>query len=275
MSQPLALKVEKEPRGRVSAWQTPVTEGLLQQIVRRIVKAHHPMLIVLFGSQVYGKPRPDSDIDLLVVMKAQGNWWERHQKVSTLFPHRPFGLDAHVYKPEEVVHRLEIGDYFMQDVIERGRVLYPRERSNGVAQLFREKLQQGKEAPMNAEYVAEWIAKAEVDYDGAIILARQRRKFLPDLLCWTCQQCVEKYFKAFLARHRVKFERTHDLGELHKLCLSEDSDFRLIANVLDPLVPCAPPVRYPGASASPEQARAAFEVMKQARKFIRAKLGLR
>jgi hypothetical protein len=30
-------------------------------------------------------------------------------------------LDTHVYSPEHVVHRLEIGDYFMQDVIERGR----------------------------------------------------------------------------------------------------------------------------------------------------------
>ena len=127
---------------------------------------------------------------------------------------------------------------------------------------------------MNGEYVEEWIAKAEIDYDGAIILARQRRKFLPELLCWTSQQCVEKYFRAFLVRHRVKFERTHDLGELHKLCMNIDLDFRLIANILEPLLPCAPPVRYPGASASPEQARAAFDVMKQARKFVRAKLGL-
>jgi HEPN domain-containing protein len=275
MSQPPALKLKKEPRSHADAWQASVTEGVLQQIARRIVDAYHPKMIIFFGSRLSGKPRPDSDIDLLVVMDARGSWWERHQQVSALFPQPSFRLDAHVYSPEQVVHRLEIGDYFMQDVIERGRVLYPRGSGNGVARVFREKLQQGKEHPMNAEYVKEWIAKAEADYDGATILARQRRKFLPDLLCWTCQQCMGKYFKAFLVRHHIKFERTHILGKLHELCRSVDSDFRLVANVVEPLVPCAPPVRYPGASATAEQARAAFEAMKQARKFIRAKLGLR
>ncbi len=128
---------------------------------------------------------------------------------------------------------------------------------------------------MSDQVVEEWIAKAEGDFEEARILARQRRTFLPDNLCWACQQCVEKYFKAFLVRHRVRFERSHDLGKLEELCLSVDNDFRFLGNTLKPLAECGPRVRYPGKSVTPEQARAAFEAMKQARKFLRAKLGLR
>ncbi len=37
---------------------------------------------------------------------------------------------------------------------------------------------------MSAETVLEWVHKAEGDYENARILARQRKKFLPDNICW-------------------------------------------------------------------------------------------
>ncbi len=251
-----------------------VTPKLLREITRRIVAARHPQMIIFFGSRVYGQPQPDSDIDLLVVMNARGHWSERRRRIDELFRGESFKLDAHVYRPREVAHRLLIGDYFMQDVIERGRVVY-QQNGRELARLFREKLRQGKEHPMNEEYIAEWIAKAEWDFKSARALARQRRDFSPDNLCWTCQQCVEKYLKAFLVRHRIKFERIHDLTKLEELCLSVDRDFRLITDAIKPLNECQPPIRYPGASVSAETARQAFDAMKQVRGFVRAKLGLR
>lgn len=33
---------------------------------------------------------------------------------------------------------------------------------------------------------AEWVSKAEADYDGAVALARRRKKPLPDLVCFHC-----------------------------------------------------------------------------------------
>jgi uncharacterized protein len=36
-------------------------------VVDRIVKRFHPQRVILFGSQAYGLPRSDSDVDLLVV----------------------------------------------------------------------------------------------------------------------------------------------------------------------------------------------------------------
>jgi len=43
-------------------------EGILDQIVARLVEALHPERIYLFGSHAYGRPHPDSDLDLLVVV---------------------------------------------------------------------------------------------------------------------------------------------------------------------------------------------------------------
>jgi hypothetical protein len=37
---------------------------------------------------------------------------------------------------------------------------------------------------------AEWVAKAEADYDGAVALNRRRKNPLPDLVCFHCQQCA-------------------------------------------------------------------------------------
>lgn len=41
---------------------------LLGEITRRLIAEFHPDRIILCGSQVWGKPGPDSDIDLLVIV---------------------------------------------------------------------------------------------------------------------------------------------------------------------------------------------------------------
>jgi HEPN domain-containing protein len=39
------------------------------------------------------------------------------------------------------------------------------------------------------------------------------------------QQCMEKYFKAFLIQNKVDFRNTHDLDKLRAMCLSNDKYF--------------------------------------------------
>jgi HEPN domain-containing protein len=128
---------------------------------------------------------------------------------------------------------------------------------------------------MSVETVSEWVRKAEGDYETASLIARYRKKVLPDNLCWSCQQCAEKYLKAFLERHRIDFERRHDLVTLSELCSRVDSDFRLLDGALEDLEPCSPVIRYPGMSVTEAEARSAFEAMKVVRKSVRAKLGLK
>jgi len=56
---------------------------------------------------------------------------------------------------------------------------------------------------MSAEYLKEWIRKAEEDYVVAIALVRRRKWPTPSAVSFHCQQCAEKYLKAFLVQHEV------------------------------------------------------------------------
>ena len=49
-----------------------LTQELLDEIVRRLVDALHPVGIYLFGSHAGGEPNKDSDVDLLVVVNETG-----------------------------------------------------------------------------------------------------------------------------------------------------------------------------------------------------------
>jgi HEPN domain-containing protein len=48
---------------------------------------------------------------------------------------------------------------------------------------------------MNVETVEEWIDKADVDYNTALVAYRQRRVVIFDSTCFHAQQCVEKYLR--------------------------------------------------------------------------------
>ena len=78
-----------------------------------------------------------------------------------------------------------------------------------------------------------------------------------------------KILKAFLVQQNIPFSKTHDLLELHKLCLTVDPAFDFIADLLDQLNPYAVAFRYPGEDISIEEARAAVHSMKEVRRFIR------
>ena len=66
----------------------------------------------------------------------------------------------------------------------------------------------------------------------------------------------------------VHFPKTHDLLELHKICLSLDPTFEMIGDLLDRLNPYAVEFRYPGEEVSIEEAKMAVRAMEEARRFI-------
>jgi len=61
---------------------------------------------------------------------------------------------------------------------------------------------------MSEKLVKEWIAKAEEDYKTILTLNRQKKHKLPNSICFHCQQCIEKYLKAFLVHNEFKPPRT-------------------------------------------------------------------
>lgn len=128
---------------------------------------------------------------------------------------------------------------------------------------------------MNEGTVEEWIQKAEIDYNYALVGLRQKKLILFDGVCNHAQQCAEKYLKAFLTHHNVEFRRIHDLEELNRECIKVDPTFKLIDDALDVLKPYAVAIRYPGLQTEKEDAQEAVRIMKAIRAFVRIRLGLK
>lgn len=98
----------------------------LRPAIQKIVDELNPEKIILFGSYAYGKPTPHSDVDLLVILKTNASAKERSWNVSRLLLPRPFPVDILVKTPKEVKDALKSGDFFLQEIITRGKVLYER-----------------------------------------------------------------------------------------------------------------------------------------------------
>jgi len=123
------------------------------------------------------------------------------------------------------------------------------------------------------EIVAEWIEKAEEDYRTAEREARVRKAPSYNVVCFHAQQCAEKYLKALLMHHQIPFRLIHDLEVLLGLVIPISPDLEVIRDRFLLLNDYAVDVRYPGESATKDEARAAVKAMRTVRALIRPKLG--
>jgi len=99
-------------------------EDLLSTMVARICLAGSPQKIVLFGSQVRGDARADSDIDLLVIESSDLPRYKRSSRyrkaVAGLFPSK----DIVVWTPNEIEEWKAVPNAFISTILREGRVLY-------------------------------------------------------------------------------------------------------------------------------------------------------
>lgn len=107
----------------------PPVSKTLPQAVRKIVETLQPEKIILFGSYAYGKPTPDSDVDLLVIMETNAKQKDRYLAVSRALSPRQFPVDIIVRTPEEVKRALANKDnFFIREILSRGKTIYEREK---------------------------------------------------------------------------------------------------------------------------------------------------
>ena len=79
---------------------------------------------------------------------------------------------------------------------------------------------------MNDSYdVNEWIRFAQMDYDAANKMAKEFRPIPIEIICYHCQQSVEKIFKAYTISQDGTFTKTHDLVFLLNQCKIFSDDF--------------------------------------------------
>ena len=103
-----------------------ITESLLQDIAQNIVKNFSPDKIILFGSQARNEAREWSDVDILVVMDYKSTSASAASDISLKAKPSGVPVDFIVRSPEEIAERLEMGDFFIQNIVKEGRILYER-----------------------------------------------------------------------------------------------------------------------------------------------------
>ncbi|MGQ9629428.1 MAG: nucleotidyltransferase domain-containing protein [bacterium] len=98
----------------------------IQNILEKLVSGYAPQKVILFGSYAYGNPRPDSDIDLLIIKETSERFIDRWVSVRRILSDskRAIPLDVLVLTPQEVSRRLAVGDQFVAEILEKGDVLY-------------------------------------------------------------------------------------------------------------------------------------------------------
>ncbi|MSQ53296.1 MAG: nucleotidyltransferase domain-containing protein [Betaproteobacteria bacterium] len=95
----------------------------IRALSRRIAAEFRPERIILFGSHAHGRATTDSDVDLLVVMPFKGKGV--HKSVEILNRVEPeFPVDVIVRTPSQLRKRLAASDYFFDEIVRNGKVLY-------------------------------------------------------------------------------------------------------------------------------------------------------
>ena len=102
------------------------TKEKIESVVQKMVREFDPEKVILFGSWAWGNPTPDSDVDLFIVKDTDRPTREVAMEIDgSIFP-RPFPIDLMVYKPEQVERSIESGNFFVRDIIAKGKVLYAK-----------------------------------------------------------------------------------------------------------------------------------------------------
>jgi predicted nucleotidyltransferase len=95
----------------------------IKKFGRQIGEQFHAEKVILFGSYAQGKVTADSDVDLLVIGPFKGRNVDKSVEIRMKL--RPqFPVDILIRTPEKVQQRIKMGDCFMREIIERGKVLY-------------------------------------------------------------------------------------------------------------------------------------------------------
>ena len=103
---------------------TPELQAHLDELVRRIVEAVHPIRILLFGSVARGDVGPDSDVDVLVVMPDGSPKRETALFLHTRFQGLPFGVDVLIATPADLKEQRDNPGLIYGEILDEGKELY-------------------------------------------------------------------------------------------------------------------------------------------------------
>jgi predicted nucleotidyltransferase len=98
----------------------------LPEAIERITRRFDPLRIILFGSWARGDARPDSDLDLLVVLPRIENKRRAAVEILRALNGLPVSKDVVVTTPEEIAARGNVVGYVLRPALQEGKVIYER-----------------------------------------------------------------------------------------------------------------------------------------------------
>lgn len=98
-----------------------------------IKKDYKPEKIILYGSYAYGKPKPWSDVDLLIIKKTKKRSVDRVGDVLEIVYSKKYfsefarlKIEPIVRTPIEYRKSLDEDNFFIKEISQNGKVLYER-----------------------------------------------------------------------------------------------------------------------------------------------------
>ncbi|MDR1728533.1 MAG: nucleotidyltransferase domain-containing protein [Acidobacteriota bacterium] len=102
-------------------------EEEVEAFCRALVERYRPSKITMFGSYASGRARRDSDLDLLVEMEHTGS--SLGMAATIVRETKPgFAVDILVRTPQQIDERIRLGDPFMIEIVNNGKVVYESAR---------------------------------------------------------------------------------------------------------------------------------------------------
>jgi predicted nucleotidyltransferase len=94
----------------------------IKKIAERLKKEYKAERVILFGSYAKGEATDDSDVDIFIIAQAKERFFERCATVRKIVRDLSYGvpLSPIILNPQEVKKRLERGDQFVKQILEKG-----------------------------------------------------------------------------------------------------------------------------------------------------------
>lgn len=211
-------------------------ERLAPEAAARLVAACRPERIWLFGSRARGEQRPDSDLDLLVVVPDGADVPAARQaaRESLRLLGADVDIDLHAMSHRDFHDRLHLRASFPATVVREGRILY-------------------EESYMGSEEARPWLARARSNLNVAETMLRATQPEYGEAVV-NMGEALEKAAKALLVQHDLPFRWSHDLAHLGERLAEPEPELAERVAALKAFRDYARERRYPGTAEAPERA---------------------
>ncbi len=120
-----------------------VSNEVLKEVVRRLVKELNAKAIILFGSRARGDWLPWSDYDILIIADFKEDYLSRLGKVLKILSNLSVPVEPHPYTLEEAIEMLKKGNPTIVDALEEGIVLHKSEDLSKLMKTYEEMKRRG------------------------------------------------------------------------------------------------------------------------------------